>query len=257
MKNLFLILLLCIFSLSSIAQPKQAPKPKPTVAASTQPKGPVPYVYKKDYDSNMVKLNNQLKSVQQSIGSIKGGINGKDAEIKGLSEKMKQVEDVLNSTNFKIATTTDSLSKTKLSLEEFAIENDKKFSDLESNLDQAKGTIKLFWGLIIAALLIGITSWIVLIGKINSLDTKLKKLASDYHTSIEELKSSTEQKVQDLETQLRNESRSNYHFAERMGNSAKDGISEVKIDLNTLKSTLEVLTSEMSELTEKVNSSKG
>ncbi|MCF8428182.1 MAG: hypothetical protein K9H61_11975 [Bacteroidia bacterium] len=257
MKNLFLILLLCIISLTSIAQPKQAPKPRPTVAASAQPKGPVPYVYKKDYDSNMVKLNNQLKSVQQTINSIKGGINGKDAEINELSEKMKQVVEVLNSTNFKIATTTDSLSKTKLTIEGFAIENDKKFSELESNLDQARGTIKLFWGLIIAALLIGIVTWVMLTSKINSLDTKLKKLASDYHISTEDLKTSLDQKVQELEVQLRNESRSNYHFAERMGNSAKESISEVKIDMNTLKSTIEVLTTEMSELTEKVNSTKG
>ena len=110
MKKIILLFILFSVVTFTMAQRKPEPKPAPTPMVK-KPAGPSPYVLKKDYDSLSTNLRNQIKSLQGSLGSIRGTIGNKDEEIEALVLQMQQVEEVLNSTNFKIALTSDSLNK--------------------------------------------------------------------------------------------------------------------------------------------------
>ncbi len=92
MKKILLLTILCFPVLFSWAQRKPEPKPV-TAPAVRKPSGPSPYVLKKEYDSVSTSLRNQIKSLQGTIGSLKGSIRDKDNELSALALQMKQVED--------------------------------------------------------------------------------------------------------------------------------------------------------------------
>jgi len=151
MKKILLLTILCFPVLFSWAQRKPEPKPV-TAPAVRKPSGPSPYVLKKEYDSVSTSLRNQIKSLQGTIGSLKGSIGDKDNELSALALQMKQVEDLLNSTNFKIALTSDSLDKTRLSIEEVQRESNEGLLALNEQVKDLKTQLMLLWVLAIAGL---------------------------------------------------------------------------------------------------------
>ena len=122
MKSVLSMILLVVLTITLNAQPKQAPKPVTTTTAPggpTKPRGPVPYAMKKDVDDALAGMNVQIKGISVSTSGLRGLIMAKDASINRLSNQMSKVEEILNSTAFKVATTSDSLDQTRFSIEEF------------------------------------------------------------------------------------------------------------------------------------------
>lgn len=246
MKYTITTLLLCIFTLVVPAQNRAAQRPAGTPVAA-KPRGQLPYVIKKDYDSSMTKLNNQIRNLQGSLNQVRGGMNGKDAEISTLRDQMKSVEEVLNSTNFKIANTSDSLSKTQMSLEEIQKANEVKFEEQNQRLAKAESTIQLFWGLIILAIAAAVVIWFLLSKQIKNLEEKVKHSIADNNMYKQELRDDLNNKSNQLEVMLRNEGKSSQHFAERLSNANKEEIS-------TVKSSIQIISSEITEINTKLNS---
>ncbi len=246
MKYTITTLLLCILTLVVPAQNRATQRPAGTPVAA-KPRAPLPYVIKKDYDSSMTKLNNQIRNLQGSISQVKGSINGKDAEISTLRDQMKSVEEVLNSTNFKIATTSDSLSKTQLSMEEIQKGNESKFEEQNQRIAKAESTIQLFWALILLAIAAAVVVWFLLSKQIKNLENKLKMSVADNNMYKQELRDDLNNKSNQLEVMVRNEGKSSQHFAERLSNANKEEITSVK-------SSIQIISSEINEINTKLNS---
>lgn len=246
-------MLLLIVSIGSVmAQRKPAPKPANAVPASPKPKGPVPYVMKKDYDSTMLKMTNQIGGMQRSFNSIKGGINSKDNQINSLESKMAKVEEVLNSTNFKMSLTSDSLSQTRVTFEEVQKNHEAKFANIEADLANQKKTNKLLYLIIAIALILPIIVWFLLNKKIQELQKNTSNNHLKLESSLDLLQVNTEKKTNDLDQAIRTESRMANNNAERLNTSMKEELTSSKNDWETVKSTITILAIEISDLNEKI-----
>ena len=252
MKKTLLLLLLFVSVGSMLAQRKPAPKPANAVPASPKPKGPVPYVMKKDYDSTMLKMTNQIGGMQRSFNSIKGGINSKDNQINSLESKMLKVEEVLNSTNFKMSLTSDSLSQTRVTFEEVQKNHEAKFANIEDDLANQKQTNKLLYLIIVIAFILPIIVWYFLNKKIQELQKNTLNNHLKLESSLDLLQVNTEKKTGDLDQAIRTESRMANNHAERLNTSMKEELTSSKNDWETVKSTITILTIEISDLNEKI-----
>ncbi len=251
MKYFSFLVLIIFTSFNAFSQRK--PEPKPALpAAAPKPKGPSPYVMKKDYDSSITKLSNQMKGIQQSINSVKGGINSKDAELKYMNEKMKQVEEVLNSTNFKIALTSDSLNKTQLSLEEIHKNNELRFSAQEAKIIKAESYIFLLWAFVLIAIISAGLIWFLLNKKIKQLENKINKSFEENRSLIHENQEGLNKQVKQLESQLNTETRNNKHFAERLNNAVKEDINIIQNESKNMASTIAVISAEINDLHDRI-----
>jgi|GEM_PF-3904510 len=251
MKYFSFLILVVFISFHAFSQRK--PQPKPVVpAAAPKPKGPSPYVMKKDYDSSITKLSNQMKGIQQSINTVKGGINSKDAELKDMNEKLKQVEEVLNSTNFKIALTSDSLNKTQLSIEEIQKNNELRFSAQEAKINKAESSILLLWAFVFIAIISSGLIWFLLNNKNKQLENKINRSFEENKSLIQENQISLNKQVKQLESQINTESKSNQHFAERLNNAVKEDINIIQNESKNMASTLAVISAEINDLHDRI-----
>jgi uncharacterized protein HemX len=255
MKYFFTIcLILSITVFGSSQQRPAASKPGTTATPQpAKPRGPLPYVMKKDYDSSMIKLNNKMAAIQGSINSVKSGINGKDAVINTLQSQMKQVEEVLNSTNFKISLTSDSLSQTRFSMEEAQKMNEQKFVELQENLNTVKSTTQYLWMALAVLLILPVAIWFMLNKKIQALESNLKKAQNENKALLEEASQNQQKAHQQLDQQIRLEAKSNQHYAERLHASNKEEIASLRNESEKIASTLQIITSELNDLHEKIN----
>jgi hypothetical protein len=246
MKKILLMLLLIVSIGSVMAQRKPAPKPANAVPASPKPKGPVPYVVKKDYDSTMLKMTNQIGGMQRSFNSIK------DNQINSLESKMAKVEEVLNSTNFKMSLTSDSLSQTRVTFEEVQKNHEAKFANIEADLANQKKTNKLLYLIIAIALILPIIVWFLLNKKIQELQKNTSNNHLKLESSLDLLQVNTEKKTNDLDQAIRTESRMANNNAERLNTSMKEELTSSKNDWETVKSAITILAIEISDLNEKI-----
>ena len=131
---------------SSSPATKQVTKPvttAPTVAASpatptttvaagkSVQKLPSPYLLKKDFEDRIAGVEGAANSAKKATNSLRAEIEGKFQSVEELNNKMTSVEEILNSANFKIATTNDSLKLTQTSIEEFRVDTEAKLKKLE------------------------------------------------------------------------------------------------------------------------------
>ncbi|OYU96500.1 MAG: hypothetical protein CFE21_08930 [Bacteroidetes bacterium B1(2017)] len=254
MKYIYFILFLLLFTSSSNIQAQSRPNQRTIVAAPPQPakpKGPSPYVLKKDYDSSMTKVNGQLRNIQSTVNAVKSTVSSKDAELKTIHEQMKQVEEVLNSTNFKMSITSDSLSKTQLTVEEIQKANEIRFETLENEAKSLGTTTKILWALVLLAIAACAGVYVVLSKKLEQFKGVSKINLAELQATVHENQSASQTKADSLSHQIITESRSNHHFAERMGASIKEELATVKADLDKANSTIGILTNELNELNER------
>jgi hypothetical protein len=128
MKNIITLLMLFVVTIILHAQPKPAVKTGTPVVPGVPSKPKVsPYVLKKDYDEMLLNFDAKVKSATNANAGLRNLIGRKDKEIESLGEKMIQVEEILNSTAFKVSNTEDSLDKTRFSIEEFRKSTEEKF----------------------------------------------------------------------------------------------------------------------------------
>jgi archaellum component FlaC len=247
MKKILLLTILCFPVLFSWAQRKPEPKPV-TAPAVRKPSGPSPYVLKKEYDSVSTSLRNQIKSLQGTIGSLKGSIGDKDNELSALALQMKQVEDLLNSTNFKIALTSDSLDQTRLSIEEVQRESNEGLLALNEQVKDLKTQLMLLWVLAIAGL--GLAAYALMHSK-----KQIKSNRHEQHLKFADIERSLLAKKVELDEQLKSfddkltsESRNAQHYTERQSailrenmQNMNDFVNGLKDDLLALSSTVEAM----------------
>lgn len=224
------------------------PAPQPA-----KPRGPLPYVMKKDYDSSMIKLNNQISRLQGSINAVRGSIGNKDAQINSLQEKMNQVVEVLNSTNFKIASTSDSLSQTRLSLEEVQKSNEAKFVAAEQKDQHFDQMLMIVWGLIALAIILPLVIYLVMNGKVKHLHDELSNYRRHLESMLDENRDEQGKEINRIESLARAESRSVQQYAERMVGAAKEESNALRSEIDKMQSTIKVITGEVTELHEKIN----
>lgn len=156
MKSNLLLTLFCLL-LSSQVWGQTQPQPKP--GTKPDPKKPVPYVYRKEYEEKIAELSGKVNSALNNSSAIRRDLGNKLGMVDTLSEKMAQVEEILNSANFKISTTSDSLKRTKFSVDEFRKETEARQSSLEHYAHKLNRYIWIL--LVVTLLLIGLVAAIV------------------------------------------------------------------------------------------------
>lgn len=247
-----IILLSILFSLVTFTMAQRKPEPKPAPAPTVKkPTGPSPYVLKKDYDSLSTSLRNQIKSLQSSLGSIRGTIGSKDKEIDALMLQMKQVEDVLNSTNFKIALTSDSLDKTRTSIEEVQKESREGIQTLNEQVKGLNTQTLLLWILAVAGFALALLAW--LNGK-----KQFKALQHTQHVKFAEIernlldrKVELEEQLKSIDTKLASESRNAQHYTERQTAVLRESMQNMNDFVNGLKDDLLALSNRVESIEKK------
>lgn len=179
------ILLTCSFALICaicplFGQKKTVADPQPQT--QTQKKPP-PYVYRTDYDAKMKEVDSKVNGAVGTAQALKRELSGKLDKVDELDAKMLQVEEILNSANFKIGLTNDSLKKTRFSVDEFKTETDKKTTELYAEADMQK---KLIWGAMGLAVLLTFGLMLVMNSRLRKQNNAMHRQAEEYSTKLAE-----------------------------------------------------------------------
>ncbi len=198
-KLLSLILVVCLsfvvnkgfgqFQSKPIGSPSQAPKPAtttttvaagPAAAGKSVQKLPSPYLLKKDFEEKIAGIEGAANSAKKATNSLRSEIEGKFEAIQELNTKMSSVEEILNSANFKIATTNDSLKLTQTSIDEFRADTEAKLKALEKADEQF---MYAYAGIGLALVLV-IVVFIVMNSKINALKNTISEQAEEINKKV-------------------------------------------------------------------------
>ena len=179
MKNIFTLLMLFVITITIQAQPKPAVKTGNPLVPGVPSKPKIsPYVLKKDYDEMLLTLDAKVKSATSANAGLRNLIGSKDREIESLSEKMIQVEEILNSTAFKVSNTEDSLDKARFSMEEFRKSTEEKFAEINASHEAANSKMLMLFGI---GVLITVGLFLFLLMQLG----KLKKSMLSNHINAE------------------------------------------------------------------------
>ncbi|MFY8171596.1 MAG: hypothetical protein ACOVJ4_03030 [Sphingobacteriaceae bacterium] len=160
------------------SNPTTKPAPKPATTTTTVAAGPAtatagksvqklpsPYLLKKDFEDRIAGVEGAANSAKKATNSLRAEIEGKFQSVEELNNKMTSVEEILNSANFKIATTNDSLKLTQTSIDEFRVETEAKLKTLEKADEQ----FTYAYAGIGLALVLVIVVFVVMNSKINTM----------------------------------------------------------------------------------------
>lgn len=209
MKKYFTLLLLFVVSVTLQAQPKPPVKTGTPVIPGVSAKPKVStYVLKKDYEEMLLTIDAKVKAATSANAGLRNLIGSKDREIVSLGDKMKQVEEILNSTAFKVSNTEDSLDKTRFSIEEFRKSTEERFATVNANNEENKNKIFMMFGI---GILISIVFFVVLLSQI----AKLKKSILSHsinaeiklHETVSELTEKHKVSLEDLRSNLERDNR--------------------------------------------------
>jgi len=122
-----------------------------------------PYVYKTEYEAKIKQVEAKANSALATANSVKRRIGDKFDKVDELGVKMQQVEGILNSAQFKIGLTSDSLNKTRSSVQEFKKDTEKEMATLHTEIKEQQ---KLIWGAIGLAFILSVgvfflVSWLI------------------------------------------------------------------------------------------------
>jgi glutamine synthetase type III len=179
MKNIITLLLLFVVTTAIQAQPKPAVKPGTPVVPGAPAKPKVSlYVLKKDYEEMLINMDAKVKSATNANAGLRNLIGRKDNEITALGDKMKQVEEILNSTAFKVSNTEDSLDKTRFSIEEFRKSTEEKFVANAALIEENKSNMLMMFGI---SIIVSIVLFVILLLQLG----KLKKSMLSHNINAE------------------------------------------------------------------------
>ncbi|MCX6186323.1 MAG: hypothetical protein NTU43_04890 [Bacteroidetes bacterium] len=232
-KHLTLLILFIACFLLGQAQPKiNRATPTPTTVAPVKPKGPVPYLLKKDFDDILIGLKSDISKATSSNNSLRNSIASKDAQINKLAEDIKKVEEVLNLTNMEIENTSDSLSKTRYSLEELQKMNDTHFQIIENTQSKTNDMMWMILGIgVVIAFLISLLFNFLTNKKVNVLKSELIMLTSKTESTIEAKTSVIKTETQEL---IHASNEQQQFYTERWANSSKTEILALKTSIESL-----------------------
>ncbi|MES2560080.1 MAG: hypothetical protein V4590_10090 [Bacteroidota bacterium] len=145
MKKLLLLFCTTLFCFVSLLaqQPKTVPRPP-------VPKGPPPYVLKKEYEPRMVELDNRINAANNAAASVRRSVEGKFDKLVVLDSQMHQVQAILSSANFQIAMNADSLKETRLSLDGIQKKMDENFARMEQAHSDLSNYVWILFGVSMA-----------------------------------------------------------------------------------------------------------
>lgn len=190
----FLGILLILTTSLSAQQPKSGtPPPRPA------PKGPSPYVLKKDYEAQMSDLNAKINAASSAAAGVRNSMQGKFEKVTELDSQMQQVQDILNSASFQIAITSDSLKETRVSMEEFQKQTEAGLETLKSHDEELKGSIMTMFGVAIAVavLIAGVIFFI--------LHSKTRQINALVHQETDFVKKSAAEKLEKARNEMKDE----------------------------------------------------
>ncbi|MCU0441610.1 MAG: hypothetical protein MUE96_04355 [Bacteroidia bacterium] len=194
MKNLFFTFLLCAaIGPFAIAQNKTQPAPKPA------PKGPPPYVLKKDFEPIVADLQSKIAAAQQTAASVRRSVDGRFDQLTQIDSQLTAIQEVLNSASFQIAMNADSLKETRYSVESL----DRKLTEQLATIidqqqkDRSQSLLFLIIALGASVVLFGIVLWLLF--------NKLSVLAKQLHQNEQVLKSNLASTTERLQKELKAE----------------------------------------------------
>lgn len=228
--------LLCIFSALSFNSFAQ----KPTAPKSTPPPGPprpMPYVLKKEYDPAMADISSRVNSALNAAASARRGISDGFSKVVELDSQMQQVQDILNSANFKIAITSDSLKTTRTSIEEFRTVSENNIKDLQAKNDLLKKYLYILFGASIFLLLLVAIITNVRVSKVTGTVTKMevslkRSLIEEMERNHAQMQKEVKDEIQSLKGRIQIETGSLRTELKSQMNRDKDAM---MADLNMLK----------------------
>ncbi|MES2780191.1 MAG: hypothetical protein V4651_09880 [Bacteroidota bacterium] len=144
-KLLILVSTPLLISLTLFAQqPKSVPRPVPA------PKGPPPYVLKKDYEPQIAEMNTKISAANNAAAAVRRSMEGKFDKMVELDSQMQQVQAILSSANFQIAMNADSLKETRLSLDGIQKKMDENFARMEQAHSDLSNYVWILFGVSMA-----------------------------------------------------------------------------------------------------------
>lgn len=185
MKNYLLLLFWAAFSVVQTVYGQKTNTP-PTQqqqqqVQQQQQKKPPPYVFKTDYDVKMKEVDTKVNNAVGTALTLKRELGGKLDKVEELDIKMQQVEEILNSANFKISLTSDSLKKTRFSVDEIKADTDKKIGELNANAGRQQN---LIWGAMGLALLLSLGLVLLMNNKLRKLRNTIHRQSEDFSTRL-------------------------------------------------------------------------
>lgn len=241
MKKTFTLFMLLIIANVMLAQPRPAAKsamPGSSPAAPTKPKVN-PYVLKKDYDEMLLNMESKIKMATSQNAGLRNEIGSKEKKIEALNTQMAKVEEILNSTAFKISNTEDSLSKTRFSVEEFRRNTEEKFTTEDAIIqkDEKMASMMFYGCLVLTAIL-----FLLLLLQ----NARLKKSILNHNIQAEiKLKETANEVTKKMEEELETQRAFLLSENSSLGNKISRNMSEEKERLNF---ELEKLNSELANL---------
>ncbi len=208
MKKIILLLILCngLFYHVQAQKKIQPAAPKPATTAPTQPKGPVPYLLKKDFETIQTELNAKIKSANEQAAAAKQAVNSKMGQVSELNNKMQQVEEILNSANFKISLQSDSLKSTHMLIEELQAEEKAHFEMLQAenaSLKSKDTTLMIVIG-VLGLVIIGLLFWQIG-GLKNSVSSQIKSSNSRMESDLNKLDQENREAINSASTKMQGE----------------------------------------------------
>jgi septal ring factor EnvC (AmiA/AmiB activator) len=241
MKKVLLLTGLLLLINSIFAQPR--PKPAPP-AAPAKPAAPPPYVLKKDFDSHSEEVKKLIRGIQGSMSSLQSNTNAKLNQIDDLTQQMKQVEDILNSTQFKMTLTSDSLNKTRTSVEEVQKEFKMAMAELTDKNNTLNNQLLILWGISFGLVLLCVL-WFIN----NRKQGQRMKLLLDM-SNIDMRKSIEEQSATLLE-KIRKESNSAQQYTDYQHKISKERMDTLSDTTNTILESINALNQSVDDIKNK------
>ncbi len=240
MKNFLLLFLWATFSVVQTAYGQKTNtlpnKQQDQQVQQQQQKKPPPYVFKTDYDVKMKEVDTKVNNAVGTALTLKKELGGKLDKVDELDSKMQQVEEILNSANFKISLTSDSLKKTRFSVEEIKAETDKKIGELNANASKQQTFI---WGAMALALLLSL-------GLVLLMNNRLRKQRNAMFRQSEEFNSRL---VTELEKQSKTTGDELVQFKMRM----QDDVNRIRTEI---RSNNEAATAQLNAIIERLDAPK-
>ena len=233
MKKFIVYFLMMLVSSIIFAQPKPVVKPV-TPATPAKPKVS-PYVLKKDYEEMLLNMESKVKSATELSNNLRRDIGGKDKKIATLTEQMAKVEEILNSTAFKISTAEDSLSKTRFSVEVFRNETQEKFTQLDTQIAEAKNNSNMMFYIALGLSIIMFVLLLIQNGKLK------KSMLSHTIQSEIKVKEAISKMEEDLNTQQK-------YSSNEINNVKLQLLKEFKLENITINTKIETLINTLEDL---------
>lgn len=172
--------LIVLVGMSTAQKTKTPPPPAPKPV----PKGPPPYVLKKDYEPKMIEMESKINAASGAANAARRSAEQESRKLTRLDSQMNDVQTILNSANFQIAMNADSLAVTRSSIDELTQKTDAHFTEIQTSQASLSQTVWLLFGVLLA---VSIAVFVIMM---NMMNKKMAQLNLILHKNEEILKKS-------------------------------------------------------------------